>query len=310
MITIKQLQYFSAVAKLRHFGRAAEFCNVTQPALSMQVQALEKALGLDLLERGQQGAALTPVGHQILKRAETVLSSVRDREEDARQLAQPLSGRLSLGVIPSVAPYLLPRLLPGLQRRFPNLELRIRETQTERLVEELLGGRLDLLLLALPIEQNGLATRELFIDRFFLAAPRNWVDVRLARGGRGRNKGRWAKTEWLVDDSPLLLLEEGHCLRDQALEVCDLRQLDAVDTFGASSLSTLVQMVVNGLGLTLLPEMSLEVETRHRGLTVMPFEPPEPSRTIGLAWRQSSPRGQDYEVLAGAVGELALQAKS
>ena len=312
MISIKQLQYFSAVAKLGHFGRAADFCNVTQPALSMQVRALEEALGIALIERGPQGAVLTPAGQTILERAQQVLAGVRDLEDYARHHEKLLSGALRLGVIPSIAPYILPPLLPVLRNQYQDLDLRIRETQTERLVDELTAGRLDVLLLALPIYNAEVVTEPLFEDPFLLAAPKGWAESRpgnSASAGKRSDATGVAKTEWLAENSPLLLLEEGHCLRDQALEVCQLRRIENLDTFGASSLSTIVQMVANGLGLTLLPEMSLEVEAHHGNLHIMPFEPPEPSRTIGLAWRPTSPRVADFAALGDTVREVTAARK-
>ena len=307
MISLKQLRYFAAVARFAHFGKAAESCNVTQPALSMQVRELERLLGLTLFERRQQGAQLTDAGQEILERAREILTAVRDLDDFAHHHKQVLTGRLHLGVIPSLAPYVLPPLLPLLRDRYPDLDLRIRETLTETLVEELVDGRLDVLLLALPIEHPEVATEALFEDRFLLAAPTTWRRESAARTGRhkGRKQTEPLASKELLEEGRLLLLEEGHCLRDQALAFCQLRQIDTLDTFGASSLSTIVQMVSNGMGLTLLPEISLEVEAKHGDIKVIPFEAPEPSRTVGLAWRASSPRRRDFEALGVMVGEVA-----
>jgi LysR family hydrogen peroxide-inducible transcriptional activator len=310
VISLKQLRYFSAVARFAHFGKAAEFCNVTQPALSMQVRELESDLGLKLFERRQQGTQLTEAGREILERAQQVLSAVRDLDDFAHHYGQLLMGRLRLGVIPSLAPYILPPLLPLMREQYRELDLRIRETQTATLVDELADGHLDVLLLALPIEHPGIDTQALFEDRFLLAAPKGWHDEappKSAKGGpKGARKQVRASPE-LLKDGRLLLLEEGHCLRDQALEFCQLRQIDNLDTFGASSLSTIVQMVANGMGLTLLPEISLGVEARHGDIQVMRFEEPEPSRTVGLAWRKSSPRAADFEALGEMVREVFVQ---
>lgn len=308
MISLKQLRYFAAVARHAHFGRAAESCNVTQPALSMQVRELESLLGLTLFERRQQGVQLTDAGREILKRARDVLTSVRDLDDFAHHYKQVLTGRLRLGVIPSLAPYILPPLLPLLRDGYPDLDLRIRETLTETLVDELVDGQLDVLLLALPIDHSEIVTEALFEDRFLLAAPAAWQSEAEGVETRGRGKPTRAEiraSHELLEGGHLLLLEEGHCLRDQALAFCQLRQIDTLDTFGASSLSTIVQMVSNGMGLTLLPEISLGVEARHGDIKAIPFEAPEPSRTVGLAWRASSPRTRDFEALGALVGEVA-----
>ena len=290
-ISLKQLRYFAAVARLKHFARAAAHCNVTQPALSMQVRELETGLGVKLIERRPSGAKLTNTGCLIAERAEAILAAVRDLGDVARHHDAILTGRLSLGVIPSIAPYSLPPLLPRLKSQYPDLDLLIRETQTATLLSELVAGELDVLLLALPIEHgHDVETQELFKDRFWLAAPKGW------NGGRGKAT---ARPDWLLNDR-LLLLEEGHSLRDQALSFCDLRQVDNLDTFGASSLTTIVQMVANGMGLTLLPEMSIDVELAHGNVEVHRFDPPEPARTVGLAWRKGSARRADFE----ALGEM------
>ena len=293
-ISIKQLRYFAAVARLKHFGRAAAYCNVTQPALSMQVRELEAGLGVRLVERRPNGAELTDTGAMIAERAEAILAQVRELDDVARHHDALLTGRLRLGVLPSIAPYSLPPLLPRLKADYPGLDLLIRESQTATLASELAAGELDVLLLALPFEHVGeIETLALFEDRFWLAVPKDWP---------GGPKKAAANPDWLANDR-LLLLEEGHCLRDQALSFCDLRQVDNLDTFGASSLSTIVQMVANGMGVTLLPEMSLAVELGHGNIEVRRFAPPEPARTIGLAWRKGAARQGDYE----ALGELIKQ---
>ena len=305
MISLRQLRYFSAVARFGHFGRAAEHCNVTQPALSMQIRELEDGLGLKLFERRQRGVTLTDAGREILDRADNILMSVRDLDDYAHHHDRVLTGRLRLGVIPSLAPYVLPPLLPLLRDRYPELDLRIRETLTETLVDELVDGDLDVLLLALPIDHPEVVTRPLFEDRFLLAAPAHWHDIATDTGGEGPDRKEMRASPELLEDGRLLLLEEGHCLREQALAFCQLRQVDNLDTFGASSLSTIVQMVANGMGLTLLPEISLDVETRHGDLQIIPFEPPQPSRTVGLAWRTSSPRTRDFEAIGALVSRTA-----
>jgi LysR family hydrogen peroxide-inducible transcriptional activator len=293
MISLKQLRYFDAVARFGHFGRAADHCAVTQPALSMQIQDLERELGLKLVERRRGGIRLTGQGREIARRAAQILAGVRDLKDHAQHLAEGLSGTLQLGVIPSVAPYLLPRFLPKLRETYPSLDVRIRETQTAQLTRELLEGELDLLIVALPVEQPDIETIRLFEDRFLLALPAS-----------RRIDSRVRATPDILKGDRLLLLEEGHCLRDQALTFCDLRQVETIDTFGASSLTTLVQMVANGLGLTLLPEICLDVEAERAALNIMRFAEPEPSRTLGLAWRATSPRKADFVAFGQIIAEV------
>jgi LysR family hydrogen peroxide-inducible transcriptional activator len=294
MVSLKQLRYFSTVARTRHFGAAAGQCAVTQPALSMQIQELEKDLGLQLLERGRKGVGLTAGGREIAERAARVLADVRDLVDAARRLSGSFSGPLRLGAIPSVAPYLLPQLLPLIRARHPDLDLHLRETRTHRLLEELIDGDLDLVLLALPVEHPGVETLSLFEDRFLLALPASRTIAKNVRA-----------TPDLLREDRLLLLEEGHCLRDQALAFCHLRQVESIDMFGASSLSTIVQMVSNGLGLTLLPELSVELEAKRADIHLMRFTDPEPQRIIGLAWRKTSPRKRDFAALGDLIVEAA-----
>ena len=294
MVSLKQLKYFDAVARSGHFGKAAAHCAISQPALSMQVQELERSLGVQLLERGRNGVILTEGGREIAQRAARVLADVRDIVDAARRQGDVLSGPLALGVIPSLAPYILPRLLPKIRDGFPDLDLHIRETQTQSLVGELVDGELDLLLLALPVEHPDVETVRLFDDRFLLAmatAHRMSDDVRA--------------TPDLLEGDKLLLLEEGHCMRDQALAFCNLQRVENVNTFGASSLSTLVQMVANGLGMTLLPEIAVPLETRQGDIHLMRFADPEPQRVIGLAWRKSSPRKHHFAELGKMIAAAA-----
>ncbi len=290
MISLKQLRYFDSVARLKHFGKAAEQCAVTQPALSMQIQELEKELGVQLIERSRSGVLLTEAGREITRRATRVLGEARDIVDFARRHGKLLSGPLHLRVIPSIAPYVLPALLPLVREKFPDLDLHLRETQTHTLLEELLDGALDLLLLALPVDNPEVETTKLFNDRFLLAMPKS---------RRLSNKIR--ATPELLEQDRLLLLEEGHCLRDQALSFCNLRRVDNIDTFGASNLSTIVQMVANGLGMTLLPELSIKLECRNDDIRLMRFTDPQPRRVVGLAWRKSSPRKSHFVELGKLI---------
>ncbi len=291
-VTLKQLRYFDALARETHFGRAADACSVTQPALSMQIQELEASLGIPLVERTRGGIRLTPKGLEIAVRAQRLLNDVRNLIDYAKHSAGVLSGTLRVGVIPSVAPYLLPPLLPLLRTAYPDLELHIRETQTQPLLAELVDGKLDVLLLALPLKHPDIETLPLFSDRFLLAVPKS-----------KKLSGRVRATADLIESENLLLLEEGHCLRDQALTYCSLQKVDAVNAFGASSLATIVEMVAAGLGITLLPEICVGVEGRSRDIKMIRFVEPEPARSIGLVWRRSTARRDDFLALSKLVLE-------
>ena len=291
MITLRQLRYFTALARHRHFGRAAEDCAVTQPALSMQIRELERMLGVSLAERRPNDVILTQAGRDVVERAEAILSAAQDLVDIARHRGAPLRGVLRLGVIPTVAPYVLPRLLPVLQARHPELKLHIRETQTPVLAEELTAGALDAVMLALPLE-GGFDSLPLFEDRFLFAVP---ATHHLPETARIDVKA--------VDPRDLILLEEGHCLRDQALAFCAVngRGPPAATHLGASSLATVTQMVASGYGVTLLPEIAVGVELRDKRVRAIRFRDPQPKRVIGLAWRKTSPRIADFRALGEAV---------
>jgi LysR family hydrogen peroxide-inducible transcriptional activator len=291
-VSLKQLRYFDALARERHFGRAAKACAISQPALSMQIHDLEQSLGITLVERTRTGVQLTEKGHEIAMRSARVLNDVRDLVAYAKQSGTVLAGPLTLGVIPSIAPYMLPPLLPILRDTYPQLQLFVRETQTKPLTDELLEGKLDVLLLALPLKHPDIEERPIFEDRFLLAVPR---DKRISQ--------RMRATPEMIERERLLLLEEGHCLRDQALSYCDMKQVKMINTFGASCLSTIVEMVSGGLGITLLPEICLGVEMRGRDFTLVRFAEPEPFRTVGLVWRTTSPRKHEFEELARLAGK-------
>lgn len=283
-LTLKQLRYFSALAETLHFGKAARLCNVSQPALSMQIKDLEAHLGITLVERSATKLLLTFEGQEIARRARDILMSVQDLTELAAHHRHPLSGRLRLGVIPSVGPYLLPKILPEIHMNYPELELSLRESQTHVLVDNLQDGHLDLLILALPVEPDDIDTMALFDDPFSIALP---------SGHKFSSRDDIAQDE--LDDEHVLLLEEGHCLRDQALAIC---RTSKTDEFRASSLATVVQMVANGYGVTILPALAMSSEVDDPGpICVVPFEAPVPFRTIGLAWRRSTPHKQEFEAL-------------
>ena len=297
MITLRQLRYLTSLARHRHFGRAAEDCAVTQPALSMQVRALEREIGAELVERRPGEIALTDIGLDVAERAGQILTAARDLVDFASH-RDLLSGRLLLGIIPTLAPYILPRVLPLLQAKYPALRLEVRETQTKLLLDELSRGELDVAMLALPADAADVETLALFDDAFLLAVPA--TDARPARARVGVAD---------VDLRRLILLEEGHCLRDQALAFCAAPKLaasnrDAPAGLGATSLATVMQMVANGYGVTLLPEVAVETEGRDARVKLLRFAAPEPTRTIGLAFRRSSPRRKDF----AALGEIVRQA--
>lgn len=293
MFTLKQLRYFAAVARHRHFGRAARECHVSQPALSLQIQELEAFLGIQLVERRRNAVALTEAGRDIAERAARILMEAKDLVDHARQRPAVLSGRLELGVIPSIAPYLLPATLPRLNEQHPSLDLRLRETQTATLLDDLAEGRLDVALLSLPVEQAGIETLHLFDDEFLLAMPAD-------------EHGNATMTpETALTGENLLLLEEGHCLRDQAVSFCRTTGTGSRRQYGASSLSTIMQMVANGFGATLLPAMAAPIELRPgMPVSLQRFPVPPPSRSVGLAWRKSSPRKPDFLALGSILAEI------
>jgi LysR family hydrogen peroxide-inducible transcriptional activator len=289
MITLRQLRYLSALARHRHFGRAAADCAVTQPALSMQVRELEREIGAELVERRPGDVALTETGLDVAERAEQILAATRDLVDFARH-REVLSGRLLLGIIPTLAPYILPRVLPQLAARYPQLRLEVRETQTKLLLDELGRGELDAAMLALPVEGAEVETMALFDDAFLLAMPAS-----------DKIRGRVDIED--VDQRRLILLEEGHCLRDQALAFCGAPRRDQPASLGATSLATVMQMVANGYGVTLLPHIAAETEGRDARVKLLRFNEPEPGRSVGLAWRRTSPRKKDFE----ALGELVVE---
>jgi LysR family hydrogen peroxide-inducible transcriptional activator len=290
MITLRQLRYLDALARHRHFGRAAEDCAVSQPALSMQIRDLERFLGVELVERRSGDVTLTETGADIARRGKQILGAVNDLADFARHRGQVLSGPLRLGVIPTVAPYLLPRILPRLQKQYPDLRLELRETQTRALLAELERGILDAIMVALPVAGDAdIETMPLFEDSFLLAVP---ADEKFAQSDK--------VTPDDIDMRRLILLEEGHCLRDQALAFCAVGGRDTME-FGATSLTTVMQMVANGYGVTLLPEIAANIEARDERVKMLPFAGRKPSRTIGLAWRRTSSRAQDFRALGDVV---------
>lgn len=291
--TLKQLRYFEALARHGHFGRAAEASSISQPALSMQIRELEAALGTPLVERGARQVRLTGFGADFLARVRDILRAVDELGDMARASRDRLTGRLRLGVIPTVAPYLLPALMAGLRRRQPEVDLNLRETVTPRLLADLTEGRLDAAILALPASEPALVEEKLFSESFVLVRP-------------AADAARPVPDREALREMRLLLLEEGHCFRDQALSFCKLGSAAPREILDGSSLSTLVQMVAAGIGVTLIPEMAVPVETRSADVAVARFSPPEPARTIGMVWRRTSPLGPQLCEIAAIVREAAL----
>lgn len=291
MLTFRQLRYFEQLARSRHFGRAADACSVTQPALSMQIRDLEAELGGRLVERAREGVKLTELGEDVAARASSILSAVRDLETRARIGTEGLAGPIRLGVIPSIAPYLLPRLLPAIRVRHPDAQLSLRETQTTTLMRELLAGDLDAVVMSLPIDDPDVEGEALFDDAFLLAVP-----------GDSPLAGHNVATAELLHDEELLLLEDGHCFRDQALTVCRTIDPRRLKSFGATSLTTLMQLVANGQGITLLPRLFVDSEAREDPrVRLLKFEDPEPKRTLALAFRRTSPAKAGFRALAETI---------
>lgn len=284
-LSMKHLRYFDALARHRHFGRAAEASAISQPALSLQVKELEQILGASLVERGSRQIGLTALGEDVALRAREILRSVDELSALAQAASGPLAGRLRLGVIPTVAPYLLPRVMRSLAASHAALDLRPREAVTPKLVRDLAEGRLDLAMVALPVSEPSFVEVPLFDEEFLLVR---------------REAARDLPIPPLHDlpAMPLLLLEEGHCFRDQAIAVCKLPPRPTGEIMEGSSLSTLVQMVGAGIGVTLIPRMAAEVEARSAPVVVHRLPAPRPSRTIGLIWRRSNPLSERYGALA------------
>jgi len=287
-VTLRQLHYFDALATHSHFGRAAAACAISQPALSMQIKDLEDALGVVLIERGGRQARLTKFGEQAASRVREILRSVDELGDFARASRDRLAGQLRIGMIPTIAPYLLPTIIGNLTRLHPELDIHVREALTSKLIQELAEGRLDTAIVALPVSEPSLTEAALFTENFLLVRP-------------GPEAGTPAPSREAFRDMRLLLLEEGHCFRDQALSFCKKQSSLPREVLDASSLSTLVQMVGAGMGVTLIPEMAVPAETRSAEVSVARFAEPQPSRTIGMIWRKTSPLAGQLLQLSKAI---------
>jgi LysR family transcriptional regulator, hydrogen peroxide-inducible genes activator len=295
-VTLRQLRYFDALARHGHFGRAAEACSISQPALSMQIKEMEDALGGMLLERSARQVALTRFGEELVERVRDILRSVEELGDFARAAHARFVGRLHIGMIPTVAPYLLPKVIGNLSRTYPELDIQVREALTPRLIQELAEGRLDTAILALPVSEPSLTEVALFSENFLLVRPRE--DERTP-----------VPSSEMLREMRLLLLEEGHCFRDQALSFCKKQSSAPREMLDANSLSTLVQMVSAGIGVTLIPEMAVAVETRSASVSVARFKNPQPSRTIGMVWRKTSPLARQLLQISEVVCQSAGKAR-
>jgi len=289
--TLRQLQYLKLLVEHGGFGKAAEAAHVTQPTLSAGIQELERILGAPVVDRARSGLILTDVGEAALAKARIILNEADELVQAARSAGQPLSGRFRFGVIPTIAPFLLPRALPLLRSRFPGLRLYLREDLTQRLIAALKSGHLDAALIALPFDMTGLDSAHVAHDEILAALPAGHP---LAAQERTRPSE--------LEGGDLILLEDGHCLRDHALAACGLRpprQSDAEATFAATSLPTLVQMVGSGLGVTLLPSMAVAAGlTEGAPIEIRPLQADDPTREIVVAWRSGSIRGAEGRLLA------------
>ncbi len=287
-ITLKQLRYFQALAHHGHFGQAADACAISQPALSVQIKELEHRLGGPLFEREPRRVHLTHLGAELLDRARDILKSVDDLENLARAAQTQLQGRLRIGIIPTIAPYLLPSILTDLTAAYPQADIHIRETMTPTLIQELSDGVIDTAILALPISEPWLSEHPLFEENFVLVRP-------MAEAGNP------VPDPSDLQKMRLLLLEEGHCFRDQALSFCHIPATARAKTLDGTTLSTLVRMVDAGFGVTLIPQMAIASETQSAKVSVAHFQDPQPSRTIGMIWRKNSPLTSHFETMAALI---------
>ncbi len=294
VMNLRDLRYLVTLAELRHFGRAAEACHVSQPTLSTQIRKLEAELGVVLVERAPRLVMLTAVGEDVVARARRVLADVEQMREAARRTTDPEAGSVRLGIFPTLGPYLLPHVVPKMRLRFPQLELLLVEEKTEVLLQMLRDGRLDAAILALPLHEDWLETEFLFEEPFMLAVP----------GNHALSKRHDLQLSELADQN-LLLLEDGHCLRDQALEVCALAGAGEKEGFRATSLETLRQMVAAGVGITLLPMLAIKPPVPHSdSIELISFKDPAPIRRVAMVWRRSSGMGGFLREVAAVLRDL------
>ena len=294
--TLKQLQYLVALKNHGHFGRAADACFVTQSTLSAGIKELESLIGVTLVERTRRVVRFTPLGERVAEKAQRILRETEDLTDMVRASGKPLAGDLRMGVIPTIAPFLLPTLLPRLRRQWPDLKLYLREEPSQAACDSLRRGQLDCVLLALPYACGDVETAELFDDRLMVAFPPGEAAERLPE----------TVTPGAIDQDRLLLLEDGHCLKDHALSACNRPELRAEASILGTSLHTLVQMVDNGLGITLIPEMAYKAGILEgTGVVARALAADHPSRLIALVWRRGSPREKEFRLLADALKSAA-----
>ena len=288
---MKHLRYFEALARNGHFGRAAEACGISQPALSIQIKELEHIIGATLVERGARQIQLTVLGEAFVAKIGGILREVDALEDLARASQSKLLGRLRIGVIPTIAPYLLPEIIQALSKTYPGLDLRPREAVTQKLIEYLFEAQLDVAIVALPISEPTLEEVALFDEEFVLLRPLADADKPVPSLEN-------------LNNMPLLLLEEGHCFRDQAISFCNRTSALPRDLMEGSSLSTLVQMVGAGIGVTFIPEMAVPIETRSAAVSLGQLPHPRPGRTIGMVWRKSNPLTEQFSRIAEIVRDM------
>ncbi len=290
-MNLQDLRYLVAVADKRHFGKAARACFVSQPTLSMQLKKLEEFLGVQLFERSNKQVVVTSVGKQLVEDARDIVQRADSFIETARTLQNPLVGEIKIGAFPTLAPYMFPKIVPSIIKSFPELKLFLIEEKTDELVAQLLSRKIDAALLAFPITEPSLEHTNVLKDPFLLAVP---------RGHALANRKRIA-TKNLAGES-LLLLEEGHCLRNQALDICSLVDVSERQDFRATSLETLRQMVVAGMGATLMPKLA--IGKNDKNITYIPFKAPTPARTVGLFWRKNSSRVSLFREIASSINAI------
>ncbi len=288
--TIKQLKYFNALIEHNHFGKAAESCFVSQSAFSVAIKELENALGGRLVDRTNKSVTVTNLGREIYQQSLTVMSEMKKMLDLAQGNLMPLSGQLSLGIIPTIGPFVMPELLPALNRNYPDLDLEIHEGKSADIYDQLMRGQLDVILLALPYEMRSVETLTLFKDRFRLisSAKNHWL------------KGRKFDIDDIGDGS-VLLLDDGHCLRDHAISACHIKHVDKVSQFTASSLLTLVEMVKQDLGVSFIPEMALKLPMFSGDEIKVDALEFDAYREIGLAWRKGSTRAKEFQMLGDCL---------
>jgi LysR family hydrogen peroxide-inducible transcriptional activator len=295
-LSMRHLRYFDALAQHGHFGRAAAACAVSQPALSVQIREMETLLGAPLVERGAREIRLTSLGETFAARARDILRAVDELGDLALASQRQLVGPLRIGVIPTIAPYLLPGVVTKLTGGYPDLDVRPREAVTQKLLEELMAGRLDTAIVALPVSEPSVTEVPLFDEEFVLVRPR-------------RDADKPVPNPEILREMKLLLLEEGHCFRDQALSFCRTASAMPRNMMEGSTLSTLVQMVGADIGVTLIPDMAVPIETRSAPVAVARLPEPRPSRTVGMIWRQTNPFADQLQAIAGLVRDAWKAAK-